>query len=178
MMKTLLILTILLIPIVSSAQTSDDIWKPFQTFIGEWKGTSDGEPGKGTYERSYKFIFDGRFIEVRNKSVYPKQEKNPKGETHEDVGYVSYDKIRKTFVLRQFHKEGYVNQYKLESISGDGKTLVFISEWIENIPDGWRARETYHIGTNEFTENFELAEPGKEFKVYSKADLKRVAARK
>ena len=37
-------------------------------------------------------------------------------------------------MLRQFHIEGFVNQYKLESISADGKTIVFISEAIENIP--------------------------------------------
>ncbi|MFZ6009081.1 MAG: hypothetical protein ACOYXT_01940, partial [Bacteroidota bacterium] len=99
---------------------------------------------------------------------------NPKGEVHEDKGFISYDKARRTFVLRQFHVEGFVNQYKIESISTDGKTIAFISEAIENIPAGFRARETYHIISNdEFTETFELAEPGKEFELYSKAILKR-----
>lgn len=157
------------------AQAKTDIWKPLQSFIGEWKGTGGGEPGSGEYERSYKFIFEGKFIEVRNRSVYPKQEKNPKGEIHEDVGYISYDKGRKLFVLRQFHKEGFVNQYKLESISADGKTIVFISESIENIPAGFRARETYQIsGENEFIETFEIAEPGKEFQTYTRTNLKRI----
>jgi len=51
---------------------------------------------------------------------------------------------------------------------------VFISESIENIPAGFLAKETYHIINNdEFTETFELAEPGKEFELYSKAVLKR-----
>jgi hypothetical protein len=37
------------------------------------------------------------------------------------------------------------------------------------------ARETYTIlGPDEFEELFELAEPGKPFKVYSRARLKRV----
>lgn len=57
--------------------------------------------------------------------------------------------------------EGFVNQYTLESVSPDGKTLVFVSESIENIPAGFRARETYQWkGENEFAEVFELAEPG------------------
>lgn len=94
---------------------------------------------------------------------------------HEDHGFISYDKGRKTFVLRQFHIEGFVNQFKIESISLDGKTIVFISEGIENIPTGYRAKESYQIiSENEFVEIFELAEPGKEFELYSKATLRRV----
>ncbi|HKZ36563.1 MAG TPA: hypothetical protein VJ184_02855 [Chryseolinea sp.] len=46
------------------------------------------------------------------------------------------------------------------------KTIVFISESIENIPPGFRAKETYQIlNENEFTETFELAEPGKDFEI-------------
>ena len=53
-------------------------------------------------------------------------------------------------------------------------TLIFVSEAIENIPSGFRARETYTlIGPDEFEEVFELAEPGKDFALYSRATLKR-----
>jgi len=55
-----------------------------------------------------------------------------------------------------------------------GKTIVFTSQSIENIPAGWRARETYKIvGPHEFTEVFELAGPGKDFEVYSEGHFKR-----
>jgi hypothetical protein len=166
----------LIIPTIASPQTSkqDSTWKPFEYFIGEWKGLGGGAPGEGTYERSYKFIFNDKFIEIKNKSVYPPSEKKSGGETHEDIGYISYDKLRKIFVLRQFHIEGFVNQYTLHSISNDRKTLVFVSESIENINPGWRARETYHIiNGNEFSETFELAMPEKEFQVYSKVKLEK-----
>jgi hypothetical protein len=47
-----------------------------------------------------------------------------------------------------------------------GKTIVFTSQSIENIPAGRRARETYKIvGPDELTEVFELAGPGKDFEV-------------
>lgn len=53
--------------------------------------------------------------------------------------------------------------------------LVFTTESIENIPAGWRARETYIVhGPEEFEEVFELAEAGKPFELYSRARLKRV----
>ena len=165
-----------LIPIVSLAQTKQDsVWLPFKSMIGTWTGNSEGQPGKGKYERTYAFALNKKFIEVKNKSTYAPSNDNPKGEVHEDHGFISYDKGRKTFVLRQFHIEGFVNQYKIESISPDGKTLVFISESIENIPAGFRAKETYQlINDNEFSETFEIAEPGKDFELYSKAVLKRL----
>jgi hypothetical protein len=86
---------------------------------------------------------------------------------------ISFDKGRKKFVLRQFHVEGFVNQFVMTS-SDDGKTIVFTSESIENIPPGFRARETYKIvGPEEFIEVFEIAEPGKDFEVYSENHFKR-----
>ena len=54
-------------------------------------------------------------------------------------------------------------------------TLAFTSEAIENIPPGYRARETYLLHSpDEFEEVFEMAEPGKEFAVYSRTKLTRV----
>jgi hypothetical protein len=157
-----------------SAQLSkqDSIWSPFKFFIGKWEGTGKSGSGDGKYERSYQFIFNKRFIEVKNKSTYPPTEKNLKGEVHEDLGYISYDKVRKTFVLRQFHIEGFVNQYKLDSISPDKRTIVFLSENIENIESGFKAKESYQLlNDNEFIETFELAEPNGAFEVYSKVKL-------
>ena len=73
---------------------------------------------------------------------------------------------------RQFHVESFVIQYVTASSSGDA--IVFTSESIENIPTGWRARETYKIvNPDEFVEVFELAAPGKEFEVYSEGRLRR-----
>ena len=115
-----------------------------------------------------------RFIEETNRSVYPPQEKNPKGEIHEHRSFFSFDNARKTVVFRQFHGEGFVNQYVLEPTTKPG-VLVFVSEAIENIPRGYRARETYtFLSENEFEEVFEIAEPGKDFALYSKARLKRI----
>jgi hypothetical protein len=81
-------------------------------------------------------------------------------------------------VLRQFHVEGFVNQYVHESTSEDGKTILFVTEAIENIPPGWRARETYILsGPDELVERFELAEPGKDFELYSETRLRRIIGR-
>jgi hypothetical protein len=150
------------------------VWRPLNFFAGKWQGTGEGQSGTAMVEREYQFVLNGKFFQVNNKSVYKPQEKNPKGEVHEDWGLFSYDRQRKKFVLRQFHVEGFVNQFVLDSLAVDGKTLVFITEGIENIPAGWRARETYKIlSDDEFHEIFELAAPGKDFEVYSENRLKR-----
>jgi len=152
-----------------------DRWAPLRALLGTWEGTSQGAPGVGTARREYRLVLRDRFIEVRNTSTYPAQEKNPKGEVHEDVGYLSLDRGRKAYILRQFHAEGFVNTYASPAEQAGQQPIVFTSEAIENIPPGWRARETYRfLGPDELVELFEVAEPEKEFTVYSETRLKRV----
>ena len=143
--------------------------------VGRWQGSSEGQAGTGVVNRSYEPVLGERFLHERNKSEYPPQAANPKGEVHEHWSFLSYDKIRKTVVLRQFHVEGFVNTYRLTPRQGSRKVLVFESEEIDNLPGEWRARETYEqISDDEFTETFELAPPGKPFETYGKTRLRRV----
>jgi hypothetical protein len=159
---------------IFAQEKKPDVWQPMKYFVGTWHGNGTGESGNSTVKRTYHFVLNDKFIHGENTSTYAPQEKNPKGEIHHHWDVFSYDKSRKKFILRQFHQEGFVNEYVLDSISADGTYLSFITESIENIPSGWRAKETYHIvNVNEFTETFELAEPGKEFAIYSENRFKR-----
>jgi hypothetical protein len=77
--------------------------------------------------------------------------------------------------LRQFHQEGFVNQYTQNPAESGPEKLVFDSERFENVDNSWRARETYDIrSADEFIETFELGQPGKELQVYSRNHFKRV----
>lgn len=141
--------------------------------IGTWRGEQTGQPGKGVAERTYALVLNDRFIQETNTSTYPPQEKN-KGEVHRHVSLIGYDSGRKRFVFRQFHTESFVITYVQEPTT-DPKTIVFVSESIENIPAGYRARETYTVvSDDEFVERFEIAPPAREFELYSEARLKRV----
>ena len=154
--------------------STPDPWVPLRAFVGHWEGESQGEPGKGEVTRTYAFILKNRFIQESNKSVYPPQEKNPKGETHEHLSFFSYDKAAKKFMLRQFHIEGFVSQYALETMSDDGRSFVFVSGPMENFMSGWRGRETYRfLSHDEFIETFALAPPGKDFVTYSETHFRR-----
>jgi hypothetical protein len=164
MKRLVLILVIIPCLVWSQEQAKQDPWDQLSFFAGSWEGEVSGKAGIGIGERSYEFILQGQFLHVKNKATFEPQEKNPEGEVHEDWGVFSYDGGRKMFVFRQFHVEGFVNQYALDSASSDGKTLVFVTEGIENIPDGWRAKLTFIVENDDsFIEQFQLAPPGKDF---------------
>jgi hypothetical protein len=173
-MKMMLLAGLLLwLPATEQPQAADPL-APLAPFVGRWTGTTEGQPGKGTAEREYRVQLRGRVIELTNRVMYPPQPANPKGETHEDLGIFSFDRAAKKIRFRQFHVEGFVVHYAHEAGSKDG-TTVFVSDAIENIPAGYRSRETYVVlGPDEFEEIFELAEPGKDFAIYSRTRLKRV----
>jgi hypothetical protein len=165
-----------LTPFVVSAQTppAADAFQPVAFLIGRWQGTTEGQPGKGTVAREYSRALNARFIRVRNQSTYPPQPANAKGEVHEDEGFISFDRARKKLVFRQFHVESFVNQY-VQDDSSTPQKFVFMSEQLENLPAGFRARETYVVsGPDDFEEIFEVAEPGKPFEIYSRARLRRI----
>ena len=160
-------------PVLAQQPPADNL-APIAPFIGRWTGTSEGQPGTGTVERDYERALGSRFIRVRNRSTYPPQDKNLKGEVHEDEGFFSFDRSRKRLLLRQFHIESFVVTY-VQDLDAKSGTISFTSEAIENIPPGYRARETYTFtGPDELEEIFELAEPGKDFALYSRTRLKRV----
>ncbi len=174
MLRTALVLALLSSTAIAQSKQDPPQWKALQQLVGTWSGTGEGQPGRSIVSRTYELILNSRFLLGKNRSVYTPQEKNPKGETHENWDILSWDRTRKTCVLRQLHVESFVNQYILDSVSSDLRFFRFVTEAIENIPAGWKARETYEfLNMKEFIESFELAEPGKEFILYTKNHFKR-----
>jgi hypothetical protein len=169
MRTALLIATFVLFqPLAAAAEPPAGVAR-LDFLLGSWRGTSSGEPGEGTIERECARVLNDRFVECRTTVTYPPQKKNPKGEVHVERAIYSFDKKANKLRLRQFHGEGFVNSY-LES-----EPLTFETVEIENIPAGWRARETYKQSSPEVREEiFELAGPGEEFAVYSRTTLRRV----
>lgn len=143
-------------------------------FLGRWEGTAEGRPGKGTATREYVSELRSKIMHAKHRGVYPPQPANPKGEVHEDLGIYSFDSANKRVRFRQFHVEGFVIHYVQEPDTKPG-TWIYTSEAIENIPKGYRSRETHvRLGPDEFEEIFEMADPGKDFEVYSRTRFKRV----
>lgn len=64
---------VLILCALAAAQTSSvpDNWKPLRFLAGSWEGDVTGQPGSGKSLREYRFVLNDRYLEVRNKSVYP-----------------------------------------------------------------------------------------------------------
>jgi hypothetical protein len=175
-MTKIFITMLVLIPciLLAQAEEENDIWKPLKPLLGEWEGTGGVGSVQSRIQAKYNFIMNGTYMEVWHRSVFPPQEGHREGEIHEDKGFISYDWNRKKFVFRQFHVEGFVNQYVLDSLSTDGITFIMNSEQIENAPPGTKANLVFRIiGENEIETEFNVAFPGKEYQCYSKNRLQR-----
>jgi enterochelin esterase family protein len=159
-----------------SPDAKSDPLRAVRFLVGDWTGEASGQPGKGTVERKYALVLDGRFIEEHNTSIY-EAKPGKAAETHVHRSFLSYDKAAGKLMLRQFHGEGFVNLYALNTSASAANRLVFDSVSFENFSNEWQARETYQIvSPDEFVEIFELAAPGKAFEVYSHNHFKRKPA--
>ena len=164
---------LLLLPILATAQSEQkkDVWEPLRFLEGTWEGE---DPGVSKVTQVYQFVLNGKFLHMKTRSVFEPTEKNPKGEVHEDFGIFSYDQGRKTFVMRGFYVEGFVNTYVMDDISEDGKAFTFLTEHVENAPKGTKAKLMFKVlGENEVEQSFHVAFPGREFSCYFIHNLKR-----
>lgn len=115
----------------------------FNFLLGNWSGEGTGfGNSKSKIESGFQLVLGDKYIEVTNESKFAPTDKNPEGEYHIDKGLISYDRSRKLIVFRQFHIEGFVNQYILVDSLSTASKLVFESEIIENFMPGGKARWT------------------------------------
>ncbi|MDP3353330.1 MAG: hypothetical protein Q8S44_06295 [Flavobacteriaceae bacterium] len=171
--RSILIIALTIITIKLQAQHK---FQPFENLLGNWKGTGAGfSNNTSTIMSSFQFTLNQQYIEVKNESVFKPTEKNPTGEVHQDWGFISFDKQRKLFVFRQFHIEGFVNQYIFNQAISTPEKLVFESEIIENFVPGGKARWTIIINNENAIETiFDLQMPGKEFVCYGTNKLEKL----
>jgi len=172
--KRLAVLQIAIAMAIGGAAEPDP-WVALRVLVGKWEGTAAGVPGKGLSSREFRFELNERFLSEHGKIVWEPKSAAEAATIHEDFGWFSYDRNLKKIVWRQFHDEGFVNEYTLDSESADGKSLDFVSVRIENIAPGFRAKESLRmLSADELEATFWLAAPGKDFEVFVRSHLKRV----
>lgn len=166
----------LIILTIFQCNAQDHQYAQFDFLFGSWSGEGLGF-GNSTsaIKASYNLAMNDTYIEVVHDSQFVPTANKPEGEHHVDKGFISFDKIRNTFVFRQFNNEGYVNQYLLvDSLSTD-KKLVFETEIIENFMPGGKARWTVvKISDEEIETIFDVSFPGKEYSCFGTNRIKKV----
>jgi hypothetical protein len=167
MRSTLLICTLLGAAAASAAEPAKDGLADLRWMQGEWRGVGEGDPGTSASERHVKSYLNDQYIGANGRSVYPKQEKNPKGEVHEQLGIWSFDHARGLIVMREFDTLGFVGTYVLDKAASAADRWVLVAESLENVPKGWKARYVVtRKSADEYQEMLELDPDGKGFKPY------------
>ena len=163
----LVVVALLCSATVRAAEPPADGLAEFRWLVGEWRGVGQGDPGTSGSERHIDSYLNDKFIRATGRSVYPKQEANPKGEIHEQLNLWSYDRSRKVIVLREFDTLGFVGTYVLDKAVSAQERWVLVAESLENVPKGWKARYVItRKSADEYHEMLELDPDGKGFKPY------------
>ena len=158
---------IVLVAGVQAAEPKADGLAELRWLAGEWRGVGQGDPGTSGSERHIDSYLDGKYIRSQGRSVYPKQEKNPKGEVHAELDLWSFDKARGSIVFRQFDALGFVGTYVIDKAASGPDRWVLVAESLENVPKGWKARYVFtRKSDDEYHEMLELDPDGKGFQPY------------
>ncbi|MCK3682604.1 hypothetical protein [Maribellus sp. YY47] len=146
-----------------------------ESLIGKWEGTGEGfGNSKSNISAEYNWLMDRKFIEVKHHSAFAPTAQNSKGEIHDDWGMISFNKERSVVVFRQYHSEGFFNEYILNTAESNDSTLVFETERIENFVPGGRARFTIRLkAENEIETVFDVGFPGKELACFGTNRMKK-----
>ncbi len=174
-MKKQLLIIVFFCLISVHGLTQENPLEKFDLLIGHWEGNGEGfSSNKSKIQSEFNWIMNKQFIEVKNHSEFDPTEAKPESEVHKDWGIISFDKARKKIVFRQFHIEGFVNQYILNDTLSSEKSFVFESEIIENFVPGGKARFTIQIHSNSEIETlFDVGFPGKEMACFGRNLLKK-----
>lgn len=173
-MKKIIPLVIVAFLLSTQCYCQDKKFSIFNKIIGEWHGEGSGFGNNNSrIESSFTYVMDSMYIKVINESWFEPTEKNPEGEHHVDWGIISYDKSRDKIVFRQFHIEGFVNQYILNETSSSEGNLLFESESIENLPNGKARWNIFIKNENAFESIFDVAFDGENYTCFGINKLNR-----
>ena len=168
-MRSMLLSVCALLCTVASpaAEPAKDGLADLRWMEGEWRGIGEGDPGTSGSERHVDSYLGNKYIRATGRSVYPKQDKNPKGEVHSQLNLWSFDRARGAIVMREFDTLGFVCTYVLDKAASAPDRWVLVGESLENVPKGWKARYVFtRKSGDEYHEMLELDADGKGFKPY------------
>lgn len=150
-----------------AAEPAKDGLAELRWMEGDWRGIGEGDPGTSGSERHVDSYLGNKYIRATGLSVYPKQEKNPKGEVHSQLNLWSFDRARGAIVMREFDTLGFVCTYVLDKAASAPDRWVVVAESLENVPKGWKARYVItRMSADEYHELLELDPDGKGFQPY------------
>lgn len=141
--------------------------------VGEWMGktTSSGSPGEVHF--SARYDLGKRFMILQGEVSLPAGKSAPASQ-ESWLGILGASPDGLGYILRTFSSTGFIARYR---VMVEGPEIRFDPEGGEKPPPGWLFRRlVQRTGVAEFTENVQVAPPGKSFFDYYTAKLNRVEA--
>jgi hypothetical protein len=143
------------------AQDPTDHWLPFRALVGVWEGSGEGFGSISNVSHHWDFVIADGFLRLHTRSISTAEDGTQ--ESHEDVGYLSFDADEGSFVFRQFLSEGYVNTYDV-TVGGDDRGTIDFAYRDTESAGGMRARmHLVFSGDNQYEMILDLADPGEDF---------------
>jgi hypothetical protein len=163
-------------PQIRAQETRPDPWSSFRFLVGEWRGATSGEQGKGTVTRRYKFILSDRYLQEQSMASFPPQPLYADGAVFSYASFLMHDATEHALYFRPFRLERFNGTFILSTAQSKPTKLVFESVRFDSdaAPATMKAREILEVvSPDEYVETLEVSEAGAPFQVQSRIQFKR-----
>ena len=148
-------------------------FSPLDWLVGEWVGKTTGSGPAGDVRFSARYDLGKRFLILQGEVSLPASKSAPASQ-ESWLGILGASPDGPGFTLRTFSSTGFIARY---GVMVEGPEIRFNPEGGEKPPPGWLFRRLIQrTGVAEFTEDVQVAPPGKSFFDYYTAKLNRVQA--
>jgi len=145
-------------------------WSDFDALVGEWTGTGAETGRTAAVTQTWEWVLDGKFLRLTTRAVWTAEDGSR--ETRENVGYLSYDNDRDSFVFRQFFSLGYVAAYDV-LVLDNGRLIDFGPREAESA-GGVSARMTITFTARDaYRQEIHLAFRGENFETRQNLTMRR-----
>ena len=156
------------------AAPASPAWRPFTEFaflLGSWSGTATSGERIGGRIARFTMELDGTVLVERASTLFPAGDGRPE-ETAEEVGYVTYDRGKRTYVATYFFSTGVFGTFDVEFLPGGAIRMTAPS--LGNYEAGARSRLLFMPRADGGLDTaVEIAPPGKDFVAFLTSSLKK-----
>ncbi|WLT31932.1 hypothetical protein [Geothrix sp. PMB-07] len=161
-------------PFALCQQSASARWSQVQFLLGEWRGSIQGDQGKGSVIRRYRLILSGEYLQEQSTYNFPPQALYPNGSVTTQASFFAKDRTGNIRLFRQddqIYRTGVFTLSKTHSVPAK---LVFEMEPPTGVSVTWKVRETIEvISPNAFVEIVETSQDGKTFAIQSRIQYNR-----
>lgn len=149
-------------------------WRPFTEFaflIGSWSGTASSAERIGGRVVRFAMDLESTVLVERGETLFPAGDGKPE-QTVEEVGYVVYDRLKRSYVATWFFSTGVFGTFDVEFLPGGAIRMT--APTLGNYEAGARSRLLFTPRADGGLDTaLEIAPAGKDFATFMTSSLKK-----